>query len=75
MGSLVFDYMGLKLTLLPEKAVWIESLRVLLLADLHFGKASHFRKAGIPIPEQVHDLDYIRIEKLIRKHNPAHTYF
>ena len=75
MGSIVFDYKGMELTLLPEKAVWIESLRVLLLADLHFGKASHFRKAGIPIPEQVHDLDYIRIEKLIRKHNPAHTYF
>jgi DNA ligase-associated metallophosphoesterase len=75
MGSIVFDYKGLNLTLLPEKAVWIESLCVLLLADLHFGKASHFRKAGIPIPEQVHDLDYSRIEKLIRKHEPAHTYF
>ena len=75
MGSLVFDYKGLELTLLPEKALWIESLRVLLLADLHFGKASHFRKAGIPIPEQVHDLDYQRIENLVGKHNPLHTYF
>jgi len=75
MGLLVFDYKGLELTLLPEKAVWIESLRVLLLADLHFGKASHFRKAGIPIPEQVHDLDYSRLEKLLRKYTPTHTYF
>ncbi len=75
MASVVFDFKGLKLTLLPEKAVWIESLRILLLADLHFGKASHFRKAGIPIPEQVHDLDYKRLEKLVRKHSPTHTYF
>ena len=75
MAAVVFDFRGLELALLPEKAIWIESLRILLLADLHFGKASHFRKAGIPIPEQVHDLDYIRIEKLIQKYNPAHTYF
>ena len=75
MDSIVFDYEGMELTLLPEKAVWIASLKVLLLADLHFGKAAHFRKAGIPIPEQVHDLDYIRIEKLIKKYGPAQIYF
>ena len=55
MGSIVFDYNGLKLTILPEKAVWIDSMAVLLIADFHFGKASHFRKSGIPIPEKVHD--------------------
>lgn len=75
MAAVVFDFRGLELALLPEKAIWIESSRILLLADLHFGKASHFRKAGIPIPEQIHDLDYSRIEKLIQKYNPAHTYF
>ena len=53
MGSIVFDYKGLNLTLLPEKAVWIDSMGVLLIADLHFGKAAHFRKSGIPISEKV----------------------
>lgn len=75
MAAVIFDFRGLELALLPEKVIWIESLRILLFADLHFGKASHFRKAGIPIPEEVHDLDYIRIDKLIQKYNPAHTYF
>ena len=75
MGSIVFDYKGMELTLLPEKAVWIGSLRVLLLADIHLGKASHFRKSGIPVPEQVHDLDYQRLGKLIQDYSPKDVYF
>ncbi len=75
MGSIVFDYKGLKLTLLPEKAVWIDSLSVLLIADLHFGKAAHFRKSGIPIPEKVHDQDYIQLKSLISRYSPEQVYF
>ena len=75
MGSIVFDYEGIELTLLSEKAVWIDSLRILLLADIHLGKASHFRKSGIPIPEQVHDLDYQRLEELIQRYSPKDVYF
>lgn len=75
MGSIVFDYNGLKLTILPEKAVWIDSMAVLLIADLHFGKASHFRKSGIPIPEKVHDQDYIQLNRLISTYCPKQVYF
>lgn len=75
MGSIVFDYNGLKLTILPEKAVWIDSMAVLLIADLHFGKASHFRKSGIPIPEKVHDQDYIQLNSLISTYCPKQVYF
>lgn len=75
MGSIVFDYKGLNLTLLPEKAVWIDSLSVLLIADLHFGKAAHFRKSGIPIPEKVHDQDYIQLNSLISTYSPKQVYF
>lgn len=75
MGSIVFDYKGLKLTLLPEKAVWIGTLNVLLIADLHFGKASHFRKSGIPIPEKVHDQDYLQLKNLISTYSPKEVYF
>lgn len=75
MGSIAFDYKGLKLTLLPEKAVWIDSLSVLLIADLHFGKAAHFRKSGIPIPEKIHDQDYIQLKSLISTYSPKQVYF
>jgi DNA ligase-associated metallophosphoesterase len=75
MGSVVFDYKGLNLTLLPEKAVWIDSMGVLLIADLHFGKAAHFRKSGIPISEKVHDQDYQMMTSLVLKYSPNQVYF
>jgi len=75
MGSIVFDYKGLNLTLLPEKAVWIDSMGVLLIADLHFGKAAHFRKSGIPISEKVHDQDYQILTSLVSKYSPKQVYF
>jgi uncharacterized protein len=38
------------LRLLPEKAVFLESAAMLIIADLHFGKINHFRQAGMPVP-------------------------
>lgn len=69
------EFEGVTLSLLKEKAVWIGSLNTLLIADLHFGKAAHFRKSGIPIPENVHDFDLIRLQRLHEEFQPAHTYF
>jgi uncharacterized protein len=70
-----FTYGGFVLEMLTEKALWIKELNSLLIADLHFGKASHFRKAGIPIPEPIHDFDLLRLEILHQKLRPVHTYF
>lgn len=63
------------MTLLKEKAIWIDELKTLLIADLHFGKAAHFRKSGIPIPEPVHDADLVQLKKLQTHFSPIHTYF
>lgn len=71
----LYEFGGISLNLLLEKALWIGSLNTLLIADLHFGKAAHFRKSGIPIPEPVHDLDLIRLQRLHAEFRPAHTYF
>ncbi len=38
------------LRLLPERVVHLPEHGALLLADPHFGKAEHFRSAGIPVP-------------------------
>lgn len=70
-----FEFNGLELRLLPEKAVWIKEIGVLLLADLHFGKASHFRKSGIPISEKVHAQDYVQLDKLVSTYAPSRVYF
>ncbi|MFM7362289.1 MAG: ligase-associated DNA damage response endonuclease PdeM [Cyanobium sp.] len=39
-----------ELWLLPERAVWLAGRRLLLLADLHLGKAETFQAHGIPLP-------------------------
>lgn len=73
--DLIAEFEGVALSLLKEKALWIESLKTLLIADLHFGKAAHFRKSGIPIPEPVHEYDLIRLQQLHDEFRPVHTYF
>lgn len=75
MSSVSIEFNGLELSLLPEKAVWIKKTGILLLADLHFGKASHFRKSGIPISEKVHEQDYVQLQKLISTYAPSQVYF
>jgi uncharacterized protein len=61
--------------LLKEKAVWCNRTKSLFIADTHFGKAGHFRKAGIAIPESVHLADYRTIELLIERYRPEYFYF
>lgn len=61
--------------LLKEKAVWCSSTKSLFIADTHFGKAGHFRKAGIAVPESVHLADYMTIEALIEQYQPETFYF
>jgi uncharacterized protein len=37
-------------SLLPEKALFWENHKCLVVSDLHIGKISHFRKSGIAVP-------------------------
>lgn len=64
-----------ELFLIKEKAVWCNYTKSLFIADTHFGKAGHFRKAGIAVPESIHLADYKIIEALISKFNPKTFYF
>ena len=49
------DLLREKVILMPEKAIWFKSQKLLLVADLHFGKINHFRKSGIPVPAKAND--------------------
>ncbi len=42
----------------------------LLLADLHFGKTMHFRKAGLAVPPQARDADQFAFLSLLEMHRP-----
>jgi len=41
---------GHTLTLLPQKAAFLDDFRTLLVADAHIGKAVSFRSFGVPVP-------------------------
>ena len=44
------DFGGAELCLLPQRAVWWQAERSLLVADVHIGKAVSFRQLGVPVP-------------------------
>jgi DNA ligase-associated metallophosphoesterase len=69
------EFGGFSLVFLKDKALWIKELSTLLIADLHFGKAAHFRKSGIPIPEPVHDMDLYRLQQLHDRLRPKQIFF
>jgi uncharacterized protein len=63
------------LTLWPQKAVFFLKRQMLLLADLHFGKVNHFRKAGIPLPTKANNRNAERLIHLISKTRPQRIVF
>ncbi len=65
-----YEFLKQQLCLIPDRAIWWADQQMLLLADVHLGKAGHFRKAGIPIPTQVHHADLQAITNLINQYQP-----
>jgi DNA ligase-associated metallophosphoesterase len=61
---------GEQLQLLPQKAVFWPSKRILFLADLHLGKVNHFRRAGIPVPTRANDRNLELIVDLVNLTHP-----
>ena len=45
----------------PERCIYWEEQKALILSDLHFGKTGHFRKSGIPVPQKVYKEDLQRL--------------
>ena len=45
----------------PERVMFWEKQKALVLADLHIGKTGHFRKSGIPVPQNVFKEDLQRL--------------
>jgi DNA ligase-associated metallophosphoesterase len=61
--------------LLAERAIYLQELETLLIADVHFGKTMHFRKAGIAIPSQITGNEINRLQQLIETTRPKKVYF
>lgn len=62
-----------QLVLTNQRALFWEKQQMLVLSDLHLGKAAHFRKNGIALPTQLGKDDLQRLEGLILYFNPRYV--
>ena len=66
---------GERLLLLPEKAVFWPAQQMLIIADIHFGKAASFRAQGIPVPRGTTSENQQGLDALIDAHGARHVVF
>ena len=66
---------GETLMLLPEKAVYWPARQMLIIADIHFGKAASFRAQGIPVPRGTTTENLAGLNDLIERHGARHVMF
>lgn len=55
----------------PERLIFWEEEKILIVSDLHFGKTGHFRKSGIAVPASVYQQDLQRLFHQISFFNPS----
>lgn len=54
-----------EIELLPERGIFWPRKRTLIVGDLHFGKDSAFRQAGIPVPGGATERDLARLDGML----------
>ncbi|WP_340201589.1 ligase-associated DNA damage response endonuclease PdeM [Ascidiimonas sp. W6] len=54
----------------PEGVLFWEERAMLMIADVHLGKSTHFRKNGLPVPISVTKKNYTRLDKTVLYFNP-----
>ena len=69
-ASQTIQFGGETMLLLPDKAVLWPAMKILLVADTHFGKGGVFRTAGVAIPTGTTANDLQRLSRLIAHHQP-----
>lgn len=69
------EIQGHELELLPQKLIRFVKQNFLVIADLHLGKSSHFRKSGIPVPNKVYDENIETLIKLLQWEKPQKVIF
>ncbi len=58
------------LILHPDRVLFWEEEKMLILSDLHLGKTGHFRKSGIAVPQNVYKEDLQRFVTLVQFFDP-----
>src|SRR5580658_7261737 len=65
-----YRFKGQQLWLSPDRCIFWEEEKCLIVSDLHFGKTGHFRKSGIAVPPSVYKEDLQRLLSLIQYFQP-----
>jgi DNA ligase-associated metallophosphoesterase len=73
--SIPISVRGQKISLFPDKVAYWEEKDILLVADVHFGKVSHFRKSGLAVPVGVMGTNAFRLMKLFDQLKPKQCIF
>jgi DNA ligase-associated metallophosphoesterase len=73
--NLLLNLLGQDLLLLPQKAIYWQQEKALIMADVHLGKVGHFRKAGIAVPRDMEQNDLSVLSDLVDEHRPEKIYF
>lgn len=68
--ALKFILLEQDLLLLPQKAIYWEQQKALIVADVHMGKVGHFRKAGIAVPLDMEQTELSTLSDLIFEYKP-----
>ena len=61
--------------LLGEKAIFWQEEKALVVADLHIGKANHFRKSGLAVPEAANKENFEKLLKCMLTYRPQKVIF
>ncbi|WP_461450912.1 ligase-associated DNA damage response endonuclease PdeM [Mucilaginibacter sp.] len=73
--AVTFHLLDQDLLLLPQKAIYWQQEKALIVADVHLGKVGHFRKAGIAVPRDMEQDDLAVLSDLIDEHKPKKIIF
>ena len=74
-GALTVELGGEQLVLLPQKAAFWPRELMLVIADIHFGKAAAFRSFGIPVPKGTTTENLLALDALIELTGANHVLF
>ena len=69
------DIAGERLQLLPQRALYWPAMRLLVIADIHFGKAASFRAGGIPVPRGTTTANLEALDALVSQHGATGVIF
>lgn len=75
LGTISHSAVDEDLMLLPDKAIYMPEHDILLIADVHLGKISHFRKHGIGLPQNAMMDNMMRLSMLVDSIEPNRVIF